>query len=238
MNRGVPWWLLALSALFCVALVVSNIIAGKLWAAPFGIVLPAAVWLFPIVYIVGDVIPEVYGLRVARRVIWLGFGLNAFAVLFFFIALRLPSPGFWDGQASFEAVLGFAPRLLVASFVGYLVGTNVNAWVLVLIKRLTKSRYLWMRTIGSTICGEAVDSALFISIAFVGVIPSDQLPAMILWQATFKTVYEVLATPLTYFVVTQLKKREGLVDTRDGLTVPRESLDGTLAMAIGKQSTA
>ena len=237
MNTRVSWWLLSLSALFCVSLVVSNIIAGKMWAAPFGIVLPAAVWLFPIVYILGDVIPEVYGLPVARRVIWLGFALNAFAILFFLICLRLPHPGFWGNQSSFQAVLGFTPRLLVASFVGYLVGTNVNAWVLVLIKRLTKSRWLWMRTIGSTICGETIDSVLFISIAFLGVIPRDQLPLMILWQAAFKTVYEILATPLTYLVVSHLKKREGLVDTKEGLTVPRESLDGTFALAIGREST-
>ena len=238
MNKGISWWLLILAALFSVALVVSNLIAGKLWAAPFGIVLPAAVWLFPIVYLIGDVVPEVYGLSVARRVIWLGFGLNAFAILFFFICLRLPSAGFWTGQSSFEFVLGFAPRLLIASFVGYLVGTNVNAWVLVTVKRLTKSRWLWTRTISSTICGEAVDSALFISIAFVGVVPSDQLRSMIFWQATFKIVYEILATPLTYWVVAQLKKKEGLVDTREGLTVPRESLDQTPALAIAEQSRA
>ena len=238
MNKGISWWLLIVSALFCVSLVVSNLIAGKLWAAPFGIVLPAGVWLFPIVYLIGDVIPEVYGLSVARRVIWLGFGLNALAILFFFITLRLPYPGFWKGQSSFQFVLGFTPRLLIASFVGYLVGTNVNAWVLVRVKRLTRSRWLWTRTISSTICGEAVDSALFISIAFLGVVPSNVVRSMILWQATFKIAYEVLATPLTYWVVAQLKKREGLVDTREGLTVPRESLDQALASAVGGQSQA
>lgn len=223
MNRKVSWWLLSLSALFCVSLVASNIAAGKMYAAPFGIVLPAAVWLFPIVYIIGDVIPEVYGLQAARRVIWLGFGLNAFAVLFFYICLRLPFPGFWENQASFESVLGFTPRLLLASFVGYLAGTNINAWVLVLIKRLTKSRWLWLRTIGSTICGETVDSALFISIAFIGVIPAAEIPAMILWQATFKTAYEIVATPLTYWAVSRFKKTENLVDTPEGVTVPRDT---------------
>jgi len=198
-----------LTALFCVALLVSNIIAGKLWAAPGGPVLPVAVWLFPIVYILGDVIPEVYGLKAARQVIALGFCLNLMAVLFFYLCLALPAPDFWKNQQAFETVLGFTPRLLVASFVGYLVGTNANAWTLVLIKRGTGGKWLWMRTIGSTIVGETLDSALFITIAFWGTVPGGTIPIMILWQASFKIIYEAIATPLTYVVVNWVRRIEG-----------------------------
>lgn len=203
--------LVCLTVVFCVALIVSNIIAGKLWAAPFGIVLTAGVWLFPIVYIIGDVVPEVYGLQVARRIIWLGFAANLFAVFFFTLTLVLAYPPFFDGQKAFEIVLGFTPRLLFASFCAYLVGTNANAWVLVKIKQVTGPRFLWVRTIGSTIIGEGLDSLIFISLAFYGIVPTDQLPMMIFYQASFKTLYEVLATPLTYVVVNWFKQKEGLL---------------------------
>ncbi len=212
-GRGYSFTLVALAVLFCVALVTSNIIAGKLYLAPGGIILPAAVWLFPIVYIIGDVIPEVYGLAVAQRVIFLGFAANLLAVGFFALTLALPAPGFWEGQVAFETVLGFTPRLLLASFVGYLVGTNANAAVLVLIKKWTGGRWLWMRTIGSTIVGEGLDSACFITIAFWGVVPQAILPGMILAQASFKTAYEALATPLTYAVIGAVKRAEGVAPT-------------------------
>ncbi len=206
--RGYSFSLVALAAAYCVALVVSNIIAGKLYLAPGGVILPAAVWLFPIVYIIGDVIPEVYGLATARRIILLGFAANLGAVVFFALTLALPAPGFWVGQEAFATVLGFAPRLLVASFVGYLMGTNANAWMLVAIKRLTGGRRLWLRTIGSTVVGETLDSACFITIAYLGVVPGAVLPGMILAQSVFKTAYEALATPLTYWVVGTVKRLE------------------------------
>jgi hypothetical protein len=201
-----------LAVLFCVALVVSNIIAGKLYAAPGGIVLPTAVWLFPIVYIIGDIVPEVYGLSTARRVIWLGFASNLFAVGFFGLCLALPAPDFWKNQQAFETVLGFTPRLLIASLVGYLAGTNANAWILVLVKALTHGKWLWMRTISSTIVGEMIDSALFITIAFFRVAPLAVLPGMILAQALFKICYEILATPLTYVLVRMAKQYEGITE--------------------------
>jgi len=203
-------WLMALVALFAGSLVVSNIIAGKLWQAPFGIVLTCGVFLFPVVYIIGDVIPEVFGLAVARKVIWIGFFVNAIAVGFFLLTLVAAYPSFWANQDAFQIVLGFTPRLLIASFVGYLVGTNANAWVLVKIKNLTSGRWLWMRTIGSTIVGETLDSILFMSIAFWGTVPLAVLPGMILAQATFKTLYETLATPLTYAVVGWVKSQVAL----------------------------
>jgi uncharacterized integral membrane protein (TIGR00697 family) len=209
-KKGYSFFLVGLAAVYCVALVVSNLIAGKLYEAPGGIVLPAGVWLFPIVYIIGDVIPEVYGLATARRIILLGFAANLLAVAFFALTLGLPAPGFWVGQEAFVTVLGFTPRLLLASFVGYLVGTNANAWVFVLIKRWTGGRRLWMRTIGSTIVGESLDSACFITIAFLGVVPLAVLPGMILAQSAFKTVYEALATPLTYGVIGAVRRAEAV----------------------------
>lgn len=206
-NSRATTWLVALVALFSGSLIVSNIIAGKLWQAPFGIILTCGVFLFPVVYIIGDVIPEVFGLQVARRAIWVGFFVNLIAVGFFMLTLIAKAPAFWGNQDAFQVVLGFTPRLLAASFVGYLVGTNANAWVLVQIKKLTKGKWLWMRTIGSTIVGESLDSLLFMTIAFAGVYPLSALPGMILAQAAFKTLYETVATPLTYLVIGWVKRQ-------------------------------
>lgn len=200
--------LVVLVAVFTTSLIVSNIVAGKLWAAPFGIVLTAGVFLFPIVYIIGDVVPECYGLATARKMIWIGFAMNLYAVIFFWLTLKAAFPPFWTGQDAFVTVLGFTPRLLVASFVGYIVGTNANAWTLVQIKKLTQGKWLWMRTIGSTIVGETLDSILFITIAFWGILPAAALPSMIFYQATFKTLYEIIATPITYLVVAKVKQYE------------------------------
>jgi hypothetical protein len=203
--------LAALVAVYSVALVVANIIAGKLWATPLpSVVLTAGVIIFPIVYIIGDVVPEVYGLAVARRIIWLGFLANLIAVAAFWLTLKLPYPPFFEGQKAFEVVLGFTPRLLVASFLGYIVGTNVNAWVLVRMKKLTGPKWLWSRTIGSTIVGEGLDSLVFMSVAFWGIIPWAVLPGMIVAQWLFKTGYEVAVTPLTYLIVNKVKALEGV----------------------------
>lgn len=206
-NRS-SFLLVILSAVFCVALVVSNIVAGKLWQAPFGIVLTCGVFMFPIVYILDDVLPEVYGYAVARKVIFLGFACNLMMVLFFLLTLKASFPPYFVNQDAFVVVLGFTPRLLLASFVAYLIGTNLNAWVLTVIKRWTNGRFLWMRTIGSTIVGESVDSTIFILLAFYGILPSGVLPLMIVSQAVFKTLYEVLATPLTYLVIGYVKRRK------------------------------
>lgn len=207
MDSKIPWRLAVLAVFFCVALVVSNVIAGKLISVG-AITLTAGVVLFPVVYIIGDVVPEVYGLATARRVIWLGFAANVFAVVFWLITVVLPYPDFFAGQNAFAAVLTFTPRLLLASFVGYLVGTNVNAWVLVWIKRATDGRWLWMRTIGSTVVGEAVDSGLFVALAFAFVLPWQAVATMVFWQWVVKTAYEVAATPLTYGVVSWVKRLE------------------------------
>jgi len=208
-ERAFSPWLTATAAFFVTCLIVSNIIAVKLIAIG-GTILPAAVVIFPVSYILGDVLTEVYGYRLARRVIWLGFACNLLAVLAIALAIRLPAPVFWEGQEAFVRILGQAPRILAASFAAYLVGEFVNAYVLARLKVMTAGRHLWLRTIGSTLVGQALDSAIFISIAFIGVMPTDALLAAILSQWLFKSAYEAAATPLTYLAVGFLKRYEGL----------------------------
>lgn len=195
-----------LVAVYCIALTVSNIVASKLWQVAPGFILDTAILLFPIVYIIDDIIPEVFGLKAARSMIWIGFACNALAVLFFGLCLVLPAPDFWQNQSAFEIVLGITPRILLASFIAYLVGTNVNAWVLVRVKQITGGRWLWLRTISSTIAGQSLDSILFVTIAFYGIFPVAELPTIILGQAAFKIVYEIVATPLTYLVINLVKR--------------------------------
>jgi hypothetical protein len=204
-------------AVFVTALVVSNLIAVKLIAVG-PLTLPAAVVLFPIAYICGDVLTEVYGFRAARRAIWLGFGCNLVAVLAVTLAGRLPASPVWTAggftdpeaaQAAFDAMFGFSPRLLLASFAAYLVGEFLNAYVLARLKVATAGRWLWLRTIGSTLVGQGADSAVFITLAFAGILPGSALLGAVLSQWGFKTAYEVVATPLTYAVVNGLKRAEG-----------------------------
>ncbi len=210
-------WFTAIVALFVTTLVVSNVIAVKLFEVG-GLVLPAGVVIFPLSYIVGDVLTEVYGYARARRVIWLGFACNLLAVVAIWVAIALPPAGFWaPNQAAYETVLGFTPRLLAASFAAYLVGEFANAAVLARMKVATHGRYLWTRTIGSTLVGEGLDSAVFITLAFAGVMPPAALLPTIATQWLAKTGYEVLATPLTYAVVNWLKRVER-VDVYDRTT--------------------
>jgi uncharacterized integral membrane protein (TIGR00697 family) len=204
--------LLVLSGLFVAVLLTSNLIAVKLVA--FGpLVLPAAVIVFPLSYLFGDVLTEVYGYGVARRVIWLGFFCNLVFVLFILAAGGLPgAAGLWDAnaQSAYERILGFTPRLLVASFVAYLAGEFLNSFVMARLKIATGGRWLWSRTISSTLLGQAVDSAIFITGAFIGVLPTGVLLRTILNQWAFKTAYEIVATPLTYALVGFLKRMERL----------------------------
>lgn len=183
------------------------------------LILPAGVILFPITYIFGDVLTEVYGYARARQVIWLGFFCNLLAVIAIWIAGILPAAEFWragvfenpkSAQDAYRAILGFTPRLLVASFIAYLFGEFINSYVLAKLKVRTKGRFLWMRTIGSTIVGQGADSAIFIMIAFYGIFPLNAIGVSILSQWGFKVAYEAAATPLTYLVVNKLKKLEQL----------------------------
>lgn len=198
---------LVLASAFVTFLLISNIIAGKL-ALFFGITLPAAVILFPLTYILGDVLTEVYGFQRTRLVIWIGLGANLIMALAFMSTLALPYPDFWNGQQAYATVLGLTPRLVGASLAAYLVGEFSNATVLSRLKIMTKGRRLWLRTIGSTIVGEGIDTIVFISIAFGGSMPWAGLAGMIQAQYFWKVVYEVTVTPLTYLVVRWVKGRE------------------------------
>ena len=209
-------WFTFVTAVFVTTLIVSNIIAVKLVQIA-GLVLPAAVILFPVAYIFGDVLTEVYGYSNARRVIWTGFFCNLLAVIAFWIAGILPAASFWSAgafpsadqsQLAFDAILGFTPRLLAASFVAYLIGEFLNSIVLAKLKVRTQGRFLWVRTIASTLVGEGADSLVFITAAFYGILPTPALFTAVLSQWMFKVSYEVLATPLTYLVVNTLKRAE------------------------------
>jgi len=198
-------------AAFVTVLICSNLIGpAKIvqiggWPA-FG----AGVLFFPISYVFGDILTEVYGYARARRVIWAGFAGLAFASVMAAVVVALPPAPFWEHQKAYETAFGQAPRIAAASMFAYFCGEFVNSYVLAKMKILTAGRWLWTRTIGSTIVGEAVDSALFYPLAFYGsgIIPNDKLPAIMLAQFTLKVTVEVVFTPLTYKIVGALKRAE------------------------------
>ncbi len=200
-------------ALFITLLITSNIIAVKIIEVG-GRILPAAIILFPITYILGDILTEVYGFRMARRVIWLGFLCNVVAVAGFWAGGLLPAAPFWEDQDAYQAILGYTPRLLAASFSGYLIGEFANSMVLSRLKIATRGRYLWTRTIGSTVIGQGLDSVVFITVAFAGTPAGANLMELIVTQWLVKVLYETAATPVTYAAVTYVKRREG-VDAYD-----------------------
>ena len=162
----------------------------------------------------GDVLTEVWGYAAARRVIWLGFACNAVMVAAVWVGGALPAAPFWPGEAAYHEILGHTPRIVLASFLAYLVGEFANAFVLARLKVTTRGRLLWLRTIGSTVVGQAIDTAVFVTIAFSGTVPASVLVAIMGGQYLFKVAYEAAATPLTYAAVAWLKGAERL-DTFD-----------------------
>jgi uncharacterized integral membrane protein (TIGR00697 family) len=211
--RFFPW----VTAIFVTALIVSNIVAVKLiQVGPF--TLTAALLIFSVSYIFGDVLTEVYGYARARQVIWIGFSCNLLAVLAFYTAGRLaPSPvwtlpGFETpaaAQGAFDAVLGFTPLILAASLAAYLVGEFLNSFVLAKLKLATRGRHLWLRTIGSTLVAQAADTGIFVGLLVLGGLYPAQAALVIVggeWLA--KVLYEVAATPVTYVLVNWLKRVE------------------------------
>jgi uncharacterized integral membrane protein (TIGR00697 family) len=208
---NISYRLVIIIALFITCLITANIIAVKVVSLGFFIV-PAAVLVFPVSYIFGDVLTEVYGYRTARKVIWLGFGCNLVFVFFAWIGQLLPAADFWQGQGAYETILGYAPRLLAASLGGYLIGEFSNSFVMARMKILTRGRWLWSRTITSTVIGEGLDTVVFIVVAFSGT--GSPVGTMIWHHWLFKTGIEVVATPVTYAIVGWLKRRER-IDTFD-----------------------
>lgn len=203
--------LLIITTLFVTCLITANIIAVKVISLG-SFILPAAIFVFPLSYILGDVLTEVYGYRWARKVIWLGFLCNLIFAGFAWVGQILPPAPFWEGQEAYQRILGYTPRLLAASFLGYLAGEFTNSLTLAKMKILTRGRFLWSRTISSTIIGQGLDTSIFITLAFFGT-PSF-VPVMILFHWLAKVAIEATATPFTYLLVNFLKKKEA-IDTYD-----------------------
>lgn len=199
--------------LFATCLLISNILATKIlmigpWAAPAGVL------IFPIAYILNDVITEVWGFAKARLIIWTGFAINVMAILFFTLAIAVPGAPFWQDQGAFATILGNTPRIVIASLCAYLAGSFLNAFVMSRMKVLTQGKGFAARAILSTLAGESADSGIFIIIAFAGIFPIGVILTMIFTQAMIKTVYEILILPVTVWVVNWVKRAEG-IDTFD-----------------------
>ena len=210
----ITYRLVIIIAVFITCLITANIIAVKMISiGPF--TLFAAIFIFPLSYIFGDILTEVYGYHVARRVIWLGFICNLIFVLFAWIGQILPAASAWQGQEAYESILGATPRILAASFCGYLTGEFSNSYVLSRMKILTQGRWLWSRTIGSTVIGEGLDTVVFTTIATAGT--PFFMPSLMLNQWVGKVIIEGVFTPFTYIIVNWLKRKEG-IDTYDHKT--------------------
>lgn len=198
---------------FAVVLVVSNIASTKTATANLGFWRPAfdgGTILFPLTYIFGDVLTEVYGYARSRRVIWFGLAMNLLATLVFAFVAALPTDPSSPTRGAFETVLGFVPRIVLASTIAFFVGEFLNSFVLARLKVLTQGRWLWTRTIGSTLVGQGADTLTFSLIAFLGVLPNDVLWGLILFNYVYKVGIEVVLTPATYAVVRFLKRAEGV----------------------------
>ena len=200
-------WYPAVVAVFVTCLITANIIAVKPVEVG-GLIFPAAVVIFPLAYIFGDILTEVYGYRRSRSVIWLGFFSALLMSVTFIVVGKLPPAADWNGQAAYDQILGLTPRIVIASLIAYFSGEFSNSYILAKMKIWTGGRWLWTRTIGSTIVGELVDTALFVTIAFYGVIPNSLLIAVLVSNYVFKTGVEVLFTPITYRMVRFLKRAE------------------------------
>ena len=192
-----------LTGVFTAALMISNIIAGKTFDF-FSLTLPCGVIIFPVIYIVNDVLAECYGYDKARKVILLGFFMNLIAVVCYNITIMLPAPVFFENSQAFSTVLGSTWRLLAASFIAYLAGSLVNAKVMVRLKSWDDDK-LFFRCIISTLFGEGLDAIIFIFIGFYGTMPLEALIVMIVAQALFKTVYEIIVYPVTRIVIDRVK---------------------------------
>lgn len=206
-------------AVFCGLLLISNIGATKL--IEFGpIITDGGAFLFPLVYITGDVLSEIYGFKAAKKAILVGFGLAILAAITFWVVQISPAAASWPNQEAFESVLGFVPRIVIASLAGYIVGQFLNAYVLVRIKERTKEKALWLRLIGSTAVGEAADTVVFCTIAFYGVITGGEFLNYVIVGYIYKCLLEVVLLPITYRVIAIIKKYEPTYGLPDDVTVP------------------
>ena len=201
------------SILFCVCLIAANTLETK-QISVLGISLTGGLIVFPISYIINDCVCEVWGFQKARLLIWTGFAMNFFFVSMGALCDWIPGAPYWTNEAGFHAIFGLAPRVAAASFVAFIVGSFANAYVMSKMKIRDKGRNFSLRAILSTIVGESFDSVIFFPLALGGVVPTDELPKLMLWQVLLKTVYEVIALPITIRIVKALKEHEG-EDTYD-----------------------
>ncbi len=195
-------------ALFVTVLLCSNLIGpSKIWEIS-GFSFGAGILFFPISYLFGDILTEVYGYARARKVVWAGFGALVFASVMSWVVLALPAASGWDGQAAHEIVFGTTPRIVVASISAYWVGEFTNSYILAKMKIWTKGKWLFTRTIGSTIAGTLIDSLIFYPVAFYGIWTNEQVIAVMFGNYALKVLWETIATPFTYKIVAFLKKKE------------------------------
>jgi queuosine precursor transporter len=196
-------------ALFVAVLLISNIASTKIttiWKFTFD----AGTLLFPLSYIFGDVLTEVYGYARARKVIWVGFFSSAMLFLVLMIVSALPAAEDWTHQEAFQNILGLVPRIVIASMIAYIAGEFSNSYILAKMKIWTKGKMLWLRTIGSTLVGQGIDTIIFVSIAFYGIVPASVLWVMIISNYIIKCGLEIILTPATYKAVNFLKAEEGV----------------------------
>lgn len=194
--------------LFCVCLITANVLETKqMELGP--VTITGGLLVFPISYIINDCVSEVWGFRRTRLLIWTGFAMNFFFVAFGALADAIPGAPYWDNERGFHAVFGLAPRVAAASFVAFLVGSFANAYVMSRMKVASAGRNFSARAIISTVCGELADSLIFFPLALSGVVPLERMPSLIVSQVALKTLYEVVALPLTIRVVAFTKRHEG-----------------------------
>lgn len=200
---------------FVVILLISNLIAAKI--IPVGSFrVSAAQLLFPITYIFGDIFTEVYGYSASRRAIWRGFFASILMAAMGLIAIWLPPAPEWNNQAAFETVFGVVPRIVAGSLLAFWFGEFANSYTMAKLKLITKGRYLWTRTVSSTVVGQGIDTIIVVSFIFYDK-PMATILNLMVSGYLFKVVYEIVATPLTYLVVNFLKRQEG-IDTFDRAT--------------------
>lgn len=197
-------------AAFVAILLLSNLIGAAKLSTLFGFTFGAGILFFPLGYVLGDVLTEVYGYARARRCVWAGFGAMLFMALMSWVVVKLPPAEGWPDQKAYEAVFGSTWRIVFASLAAFWAGEFANSFVLAKMKLLTQGKHLWMRTIGSTIVGQGVDSLLFYPLAFYGTWTTDQVLTVMVTNWMLKVLWEAVLTPVTYMVVNGLKRAEGL----------------------------
>ena len=203
-------------AAFVAILLLSNVIGAAKVASLGGWEFGAGILFFPLGYVIGDVLTEVYGYARARRCIWVGFSALIFMAFMSWVVVSLPPAAGWTGQAAYESVFGQVPRIVFGSIIAFWAGEFVNSYVLARMKIWTQGKHLWSRTIGSTIFGQGVDSLIFYPLAFWGVWQSDQVVTVLVTNWLLKVSWEVVLTPVTYVVVNKLKRHEGVDLFDDG----------------------